>query len=148
MLKVRSQSHATVDAKGRLALPAPLRRALAEAGEGQLVLTFSKGAIWGWTPAEFEKTVERPMEDADPFADDVMDFVHALLAPAQDVDIDNQGRIRIPQPLRDLAHVDREVVVNSMLNRIEIWDREAWDQRFRTSLDRSSQSSGMPRGGG
>lgn len=146
MLKVRCQVHATVDAKGRLALPAPLRRALGEADHTQLVLTYAKGAIWGWTPGEFEDTVERPMASRDPFADDVMDFSHALLAPAQDVDIDGQGRIRIPTPLRELAGVDREVVVNSLLNRIEIWDKAAWDERFRASLDRNRRASGMPRG--
>lgn len=147
MLKVRCQANATVDGKGRLALPAPLRRALGEAGEASLVLTFHKGALWGWLPADFEETVERPMAQADPFADDVMDFQHALLAPAQDVDIDGQGRIRIPSPLRDLATIDKDVVVNSLLNRIEIWDRETWETRFRASLDRASRASGMPRGG-
>jgi MraZ protein len=146
MLKVRCQVRATVDAKGRIGLPAPLRRALAEAGEGKLVLTFAKGAIWGWRPGDFEESVESPMASRDPFADEVMDFAHALLAPAQDVDIDNQGRVRIPPLLRELAGVDREVVLNSILNRIEIWDRTAWEERFRSSLDRNARSSGMPRG--
>jgi len=146
MLKVRCQVRATVDAKGRIALPVQLRRALADAGEGSLVLTYAKGAIWGWRPGDFEDSVENPMASRDPFADDVMDFVHALLAPAQDVDVDNQGRIRIPQPLRDLAGIEREVVLNSMLNRIEIWDRSAWEERFRSSLDKNARSSGMPRG--
>jgi len=146
MLKVRCQVHATVDAKGRLALPAQLRRAMQQADETQLVLTFNQGAVWGWTPRVFEERVERPMAERDPFADDVVDFVHALLAPAQDIDVDNQGRIRIPPPLRELAGIDREVVLNSMLDRIEIWDKAAWEDRFRQSLDRRAGASGMPRG--
>ena len=100
MLQVRCQASATVDAKGRVALPAPLRRALVVADVHSLVLTFHRGAIWGWTPEEFERTVERPLASADPFNVEVMDFAHALLAPAQDVEVDKQGRTRIPAPLR------------------------------------------------
>jgi MraZ protein len=145
MLRVRCQAPATLDAKGRLALPAALRRALVKFEVDSLVLTFHKGAIWGWTPEDFETTVEQPMATRDPFAQDVMDFAHALLAPAQDVDVDGQGRIRVPPPLRDLAGLDRDVMVNSLLNRVEIWDREAWDARFSQSLDRARLASGMPR---
>lgn len=147
MLKVRCQAHATLDDKGRLALPAALRRAFGEANVESLVLTFHKGAIWGWTPAKFEDVVERPMAERDPFADEVMDFAHALLAPAQDVEIKDGRRILIPTPLRDLAGLSKDVVVNSLLDRIEIWDREVWEGRFKQSLDRSMSRSGMPRGG-
>lgn len=147
MLSIRCQVHATLDAKGRLALPAALRRALGNAEKTALVLTFHKGAVWGWTPDEFEQRVETPLGESDPFDDAVMDFTHSILSPAQDVDIDGQGRIRIPPPLRELAGLERDVVISSVLHRIEIWDRTAWEARFRTSLDRSNQRSGMPKGG-
>ena len=45
---------------------------------------------------------------------------------------------------RDLAGLEREVVVNSVLNRIEIWDRETWDNRFAESLKRRATRSGLP----
>ena len=147
MLRVRCQANATVDAKGRLALPAPIRRALAQKDESQLVLSFHKGAVWGWTLGDFEQRVERPLADADPFDADVMDFVHSLLSPAQDVDVDAQGRIRIPPPLRDLAGISKDVIVHSVLHRIEIWDRAVWDQRFKQSLHRTAERSGMPGSG-
>ena len=144
MLRVRCQANSTLDSKGRLALPAPIRRALGEHGVDSLVLTFHKGSLWGWTAADFEERVERPMADRDPFDTEVMDFAHSLLAPAQDVDIDGSGRIRVPVPLRELAGLSKDVVVNSVLHRIEIWDRATWDERFRSSLDRTSNRSGMP----
>jgi MraZ protein len=77
-----------------------------------------------------------------------MDFSHALLAPAQDVEVDAQGRIRVPPPLRDLAGLDREVMVNSLLNRVELWDRDRWFARFTDSLSRADRLSGMPGGSG
>lgn len=146
MLRVRCQAEATLDAKGRLALPAPLRRAMAAQGVDQLVLTFYRGAVWGWTPDEFERSVEAPLGEADPFNPSVMDFAHALLAPAQDVEVDRQGRIRVPPLLRELAGLDREITVNSLQNRIELWDRGAWTEHFKASLQRAPASEGLPRG--
>lgn len=128
-----------------MALPARIRRACNQNGVDGLVLTFHKGALWGWTPEDFEEQVERPLSKTDPFDSDVVDFAHGVLAPAQDVSIDNQGRILIPPPLRDLAGLGKDVVVNSILQRIEIWDRETWDARFQTSLDRMrDRTAGMP----
>lgn len=146
MLKVRCQAQATLDAKGRLALPAQLRRALEKHDVDSLVLTFFQGAIWAWDAEVFERTVEAPLLERDRFNPEVMAFTHALLAPAQDVDVDNAGRIRIPPLLRELADLEREVVVNSVLDRIEIWDREAWEQRFKSSLERARGLPGMPMG--
>jgi MraZ protein len=143
MLRVRCQANATLDAKGRLMLPAPLKRAVGVHGLSQLVLTFQKGAVYGWPPEEFEK-LEAKVEGLDPFEDDVADFVHAFLSTANDVDIDGQGRVRIPPGLRDLAGLQKDVVVNSMLNRIEIWDRGTWESRFRESLGRRAAASGLP----
>lgn len=146
MLRVRCQANATMDAKGRLALPAALKRACAQADVSGLVVTFHKGALWAWTPETFEREVEAPLMSRDPFADDVIDMVHALISPAQDVSIDGNGRILIPPTLRELAGLERDVVVHSVLDRVEIWDRETWERRFRESLSRRSNKSGMPRG--
>lgn len=144
MLRVRCQAHVTIDSKGRLALPAPIRRALEGAQETALVLAFHKGAVWGWTLPVYEQRVEGPLAEADPFATDVMDFAHALLSTAQDVEIDGQGRVRIPPTLRELAGLEKDAVVHSVVDRIEIWDRGAWEARFRQALDRTAQRSGMP----
>jgi MraZ protein len=62
------------------------------------------------------------------------------------VEIDGQGRIRIPQLLRDLAGLKKDIVIHSVLHRIEIWDRETWDERLRQTLARRSSASGRPGG--
>ena len=148
MLKVRCQTISTLDEKGRLALPSALRHACEAARISALVLTPRQGAIWGWDPDTFESRVEEPLRRADPFAQDVESFTHAYLAPAQDVDIDGQGRIRIPPLLRDFARLEKEVVVNSLLDRIEIWDRATWEDHFRRSVERARTLPGMPGVGG
>jgi len=146
MLKVRCQAQATVDDKGRLALPAPLRHALQLAAEPRLVITLMEGALWGWTPTDFEEKVEAPILARDQFATGVRDFVHSVVAPAQDVEVDGQGRIRLPPLLREQAGIGRDVVIHSLLDRVEIWDKTAWEERFRQSLERRATASGMPKG--
>jgi MraZ protein len=145
VLRVRCQVTATLDDKGRLALPAVLRRALGDAAVESLVLTFHQGAVWGWTPEDFERDIERPLSEQDPFHPQVLQFSRALLAPAQDVEVDRQGRLRVPPMLRELAGLDREVVVNSLVNRIEIWDKVRWEDHFRRCLDAVPGLDGMPR---
>lgn len=144
MLSVRCQANVTIDAKGRLALPAPIRRALEEAGERSLVLALHRGAVWGWTLPVFEQRIEGPIANADPFDTSVMDFAHAILSTAQDVELDGQGRIRIPPRLRELAGLDKDAVVHSIVDRLEIWDRDAWENRFQQALSSTAQLNGMP----
>ncbi len=114
MNRVRCQAHATVDSKGRLALPARVRRALDADEVTSLVFSHNRGAIWAWTPADFSERVEKPLLACDQFDS-------------------------------DLAGIDREVVINSVLGRIEIWDRVRWAARFEQALARTAGSSGMPR---
>jgi len=134
----------TIDAKGRLALPAPIRRALEEQQQAMLVLAFSRGAVWGWTPSHYESEVEAPLMSQDPFSQEVMDFAHSMMSTAQDCELDAQGRIRVPPPLRELAGLDKDCVVHVLLGRIEIWDQAAWARRFEESLHRVRNQSGMP----
>jgi MraZ protein len=145
MLRVHCQSNATIDDKGRVALPRPLRAALEEAGVARLVVTFSGQALWGFAPDDFHERVEAPLEKADLWDEDVQDWVSAVLAPAQDVELDNQGRIRIPPLLRELAGLDKEVTINSVQRRLEIWDREAWAAHFKRVLaNRPKRVRGLP----
>ena len=144
MLMVRCQVEATLDAKGRLALPSALRKAIEDAGIDRLVLNFEKGAVAGRDPDTFFEKVEKPLMDLDPFDTEVGDFADAVLSSANEVGIDGQGRILVPPTLRDLAALDRDVVVNSMLDRVYIWDKARWDVRFKEALDRSAARGGMP----
>ena len=148
MRRVRCQAELTVDSKGRLALPKPIRAALDQDGIPPLVLAFHKGAIWAWTRDLFERRIEGPLADADPFDEEVMTFAHALLSTATDVEVDGQGRIRLPPKLRRYARIDKNVVVHSIVDHFEIWDRAAWDARFEEALHLQRTMSGMPRGKG
>jgi len=147
MIRVRCQQHVSIDAKGRLALPAPIRRALADMEQSQLVLTYSpQGAVWAWTPEHYEAKVEGPLMERDPFAPEVLDFAHSMMSTANDVELDGQGRLRVPPTLRELAGLTKECVVHVLLGHVEIWDKKAWDERFQDSLHATrARRAGMPR---
>jgi len=146
MLGVHCQSNVTVDDKGRLALPKPIRAALSATDDGRLVLLYSGSAIWAYTPEEFAKRVEAPLAADDPFDEDNLEWVHALLATAQDLEVDGAGRVRLPSQLRELAGITRDVVVHSVLQRLEFWDKDAWTARFREVMaNKAMRRRGLPK---
>jgi MraZ protein len=55
-------------------------------------------------------------------------FVRLMLAGAVDVELDSQGRILVPDYLKDYAGLGKEVIVAGLFNRLEIWDKKAWEK--------------------
>ncbi|MGQ9704389.1 MAG: division/cell wall cluster transcriptional repressor MraZ, partial [Actinomycetota bacterium] len=53
---------------------------------------------------------------------------------------DRQGRLTIPLRLRQMAGLDREVVVVGVMNRVEIWNRERWEESMRGGIEKLEQS--------
>jgi len=123
----------TIDNKGRLTIPAKFRGLLA-AG---LVVTrgFDQNLMlypldeWGKLA---ENISERPLADKD-----MRDFRRRVFSGAADLLPDRQGRILLPQYLRDFAGIDGEVVINGMFNYLEIWASAAW-QTVRESIEDDS----------
>lgn len=55
-------------------------------------------------------------------------FIRLMLAGATDVEIDKQGRVLIPDYLKEYAELDRNVVIAGIYNRLEIWDELKWNE--------------------
>jgi MraZ protein len=144
VLQVRCQAQVTLDAKGRLALPSAIRHALAQAHVSTLVVMPHTQCLWAMEPQMFEDEIERPMRERDPFAPDVVAFTSAFIAPAQDVAIDGQGRILVPPLLRELAGLERDVMVATAMGRIQLWDLAAWTAHFKAARDQALSRPGMP----
>lgn len=101
----------------------------------RLVAMYDQGFIWIRTAEDFE-ALEAEWDARDPFDPEVLDFVHAVLSTAQDIDVDRQGRVRIPEVLRELAGIEKSVMVSSVMSRIEVWDAERWEERSRAARER------------
>ena len=116
------ESSHSLDAKGRLILPARFRAPL----EGGAVIGMGKkGCLAVYTPTEWERVAEgaQAMSRED---DDKLAATRAFFALAQQFTPDKQGRVAIAPHLRKYAQLQRDVVVAGALNRIEIWDVERW----------------------
>ncbi len=123
-----------LDPKGRLAIPAKFRETL----EGGAIVTRGlDDCLFVFAPKEWEvlaqKLVALPLAQANSRA-----FVRLMLAGATDVEIDGQGRILLPDYLRKYANLKKEAVVAGLYNRIEIWDKEAWD-RYKQKTEGASE---------
>lgn len=138
MLRVRCQATATLDDKGRVALPAPIKKALADAGVSQLVLICQDDAIKAYIPADFEAAIEAPLRNVDPRSPEYRAFVDAYVRWAQDAEIDGQGRVRIPPDLRADANLGRELIVSVVLGHVEISDKSRVEERRKSALVEAS----------
>lgn len=119
----------SVDAKGRLIVPAKFREAL---GETFVVTRGLDNCLFGYPMNEWRKLEEKlkglPMTKKDTRA-----FARFFFSGATEVEIDKQGRINIPATLMQHAHLEKECVVLGVSNRIEIWAKDAWEAYFSES---------------
>ena len=114
----------TLDEKLRLAVPKPFREALSS--EKQLVLApGTDGSLSLFASATFE-AVARQLAERSPT--DVRAFSRLLYAQARSVEIDSQGRIRLPVELAQLAKLDGDVALIGVGDRIELWNKQRWQE--------------------
>ncbi len=112
----------SLDDKGRVVLPPTFRSRLAEGG----YLTQYQHCLALWSPKDFEDFVER-LRDKLRNQEAAPNAMRALLANAAEIKVDAQGRIAIPQRLRDYAELGSNVVLVGSLDHVEIWNPDTWE---------------------
>jgi MraZ protein len=119
----------TIDAKGRMAVPAKFR---AQLDRGAVI---SKGmgiCLSIYTLSRWEQKSDELV--AGMASDALRDFERRIYPSASEVELDAQGRIVIPVKLRDYAKLTTDVTVAGVRDHFEIWDRMAW-QTYQERLD-------------
>lgn len=117
----------TIDGKGRLSVPRAYRGELEGAGENPPVLVMQKDHI-ALFPAEAWVAQERRLKDLPEFDPDVQRLRRFILSGSQPCPVDPQGRVLIPNFLRDHAGLDTKVILAGVLDRVEIWSPARFDQ--------------------
>lgn len=140
MLDVRLNTPLTVDPKGRITLPVRLKAQLDHVGTNVLVFILHRDHLRAYTKEDFKKSVEAPLLAMDSFDPEVERIQRLRLGFAVEVDVDKQGRVNLPANLRGFAGIDRDAVLISLGDRVEIWD----EKRLNTwmSAQFSSQGAG------
>jgi MraZ protein len=118
------------DAKGRVPVPPPFRRALG--GEHRLVVTVLDQCLAAYAPGEWAR-LEAQLSALPSFSRPVKAMMRLLASRAADCALDVQGRILLPPLLRQAVGLARDVVVVGVLNRFELWSPPAWESFVRDS---------------
>ena len=115
----------TIDAKGRLIIPAKFREDLG----GEFVVTKGMDGCLYLYPFDAWKEFEEKLRTMPVTVNkDSRKFARFFMAGATTVELDKQGRILIPPVLREFAGLTKNIVVTGVLDRVEVWDREKWTQ--------------------
>lgn len=119
----------SLDEKQRLAIPKPLRDALASSSTAEgvfYVAPGTDGSLALYPEEAFARLAER-LAGASPNARRVRDYSRLLYARATQMTLDSQGRVRLPRELVDWAGLNREVVLLGVRDHLELWDKSRWE---------------------
>jgi MraZ protein len=129
----RGVTHLALDAKGRLAIPAKHRDALAGRqpddganASGTLVLTADPSRCLLVYPRAAWEPIQARLMALSSFNAEIRGLQRLLVGHADDVDIDGNGRILVPPALRQYASLDHHVVLVGQGNKFELWDETKW----------------------
>lgn len=129
----------TIDDKSRVAVPRKFRELLpAPGGDPRVVVTKSVGpgprTLDVYPMAEWQALEDR-IRQMPQFQDRTRTFKRLYLHPAQELILDAQGRILLPQDLRGAISLQKEAVFTGDLEKFLIWSKEDWDQQVDKDLN-------------
>jgi MraZ protein len=112
----------TIDQKGRMIMPSKFRDGL---GDQFIVTKGLDNCLFAYSLEEWDGILSKlkaiPLTDKEGRA-----FVRFFVAGAMECGVDKQGRMLIPQNLREYANLEKDIFVLGAINRVEIWDKENW----------------------
>jgi MraZ protein len=113
-----------LDPKGRLSLPAKFREAFAD---GAWLTIGQDGCLFVFPRAEWDRRADEV--SASPLSDTAgRAYSRLFFGSSDEAKVDGQGRLTISPRLRDSAGIRKDVVVLGVRDRIEVWDRDAWER--------------------
>jgi MraZ protein len=115
----------SLDDKLRLALPKPLREALAT--EDQLVLTPGTDGSLALFPGSAFTSLAAKLAERSPTEPETRAFSRLLYAQSQSVEVDSQGRIRLSAELARLASLESDIVLIGVGDHVELWNKSRWE---------------------
>ena len=119
---VLGQAQHTIDAKGRLIIPAKYREAL---GESFVVAKGLDGCLFIY-PIEQWNELESKLHTLPLTQKEARSFARFFFSGASEGEMDKQGRLIIPQTLREYAHLTKDCMIIGVDTRLEVWDLKAW----------------------
>jgi MraZ protein len=127
----RGINSVTLDAKGRMGLPARHRETVMVVSEGRIVVTIDmrESCLLLYPLNEWE-AVQAKLEDLSNINAPARLLQRLLIGHATDLELDAAGRLLLPAMLRDYASLDKKLVLVGQGNKIEIWSADHWQQQL------------------
>jgi MraZ protein len=121
----------TMDAKGRMAMPARYRDILSVASENRIVVTIDmrEACLLLYPLSEWEE-VQAKLETLSNINAQARLLQRLLIGHATDLELDGSGRLLLPPMLREYADLKKKLVLLGQGNKIEIWAANHWEQRL------------------
>ena len=118
-----------VDAKGRVLLPAPLKKQLTDSLNDGFVLKRSvfQPCLELYPMAEWNLMMQK-INKLNRFVKKNNDFIRRFTAGVKMVEIDNLGRLLIPKDLVAFGNISKDLVLSSAVNIVEIWDKDLYEK--------------------
>jgi MraZ protein len=132
----------SLDAKGRLAVPARHRDALVAVSGGRLVLTADPSRCLLLYPLAAWEPIQARLMSLSSFDTRIRGVQRLLVGHADDVELDGAGRILVPPALRRYAALDRQVVLVGQGHKFELWDETQWSAQ--TAQAMAFPADGLP----
>jgi len=122
----RGSSFHTIDAKGRMIIPARFRDVIKAGGGDGVMLSRMDLSLFAYTFEEWKKIEGKILSLAEK-SEAMRRFRRVFVGGAFECNCDKQGRILVPPTLRHYAGVKKEIVLVGVLDHFEIWSRENWE---------------------
>ena len=120
-----------LDEKGRLILPAKFRD---ELGDGVVITRGQERCLYVFSSKEFASVHEK-IRQAPVTNEEARRYLRVFLSGATDETPDKQGRVLLPQLLRDYASLSKDLVIIGVGARAEIWDAQTWNDYLARNED-------------
>ncbi len=126
----RGVNNISLDAKGRMAIPTRFRECLESCCASQLVITVDTDRCLLIYPLPEWQEIERKLVKLPSFNKAARRLQRMLLGNATEVEMDGQGRILIPTPLRNYAGLEKRAVMIGQGHKFELWDEACWNSQL------------------
>jgi len=123
----RGVSFLNLDTKGRLAIPARHRERLQSCCDSRLVITVDRDRCLLIYPEPTWIEIERKLDQLPSFDEQARKLQRLYIGHAQEVEMDAQGRVLLPPPLRRFASLEKRVALVGQGKKLELWDEDTWN---------------------
>jgi transcriptional regulator MraZ len=135
----RGQFSYSIDSKGRISIPAKLRKQISPEANDTFVMTQGTAACIDIYPLDQWLLFEEKLQKLNPFIPEEAKFIRMILQHASEDNLDSQSRILVPQNLIEYAKIDKEVLILGALKKIEVWNPKIYKEYIEQSSETYEQ---------